>query len=269
MAAYHVAVVVMLLLVTCGEAAALQLPRVGVGLREVIAAVEDPFIPVGGGGPRLQTVQADFFQRSTIAKTKRELRGDGRMYLQTTTDSQPLKFRFEYYRPARQEIVCNGRILWIYLPENRQVIQSNVEQFFDPRQHNPVRDRGVNFLQGLARISRDFTIVFAQPQSDSYGNYILELRPNRSSISIARLYITVSQDAVLRRVGGLPKTNAPPAVAPEQFLFAILSTTVVDHDGNSTTMEFTNVRVNDILSDMLFDFLVPPGTQLVRPPAGP
>jgi outer membrane lipoprotein-sorting protein len=268
MAVLRLVMVVALLLCGVGTVGAVQIPKSSIGMKDVIAAVENPFRPDNDGNTELVSVQADFFQRSTVVEKQREMRADGRMYLKPATGSDPLKFRFDYYRPARQEVVCDGRTLWVYLPENRQVIQSDVEEFFDPQRTNPVRDRGVNFLQGLGRISRDFTITFAQPATDAEGNYILELRPNRSSVMIQRLFITVSRDAILRRVGGLPKTNARPALPQEQHIFAIRSTTVVDHDGNSTTMEFSNIRSNEMIPDSLFFFDVPANARLVRPPSG-
>jgi outer membrane lipoprotein-sorting protein len=259
-------VVSLLLLCSVCTAGALQIPKTTAGLGDVIAAVEAPFRVGSDGNPELTAVEADFFQRSTIADKKREMRADGRMFLKPATGDLPLKFRFDYYRPTRQEVVCDGRTLWIYLPENHQVIQSDVAEFLDPQINDPLRSRGVNFLQGLGRISKDFFITFAERATDLEGNFNLELRPQRSSVMIEKMFITVKRDAVLRRVGGLPKFNAPAALPPEQQLFAILATTVVDHDGNSTTMEFSNVRVNEMMSDLTFSFEPPADARLVRPP---
>ena len=244
---------------------ALQIPQYNVSLGDVINTVEKPFKPDRNGLTELASVRADFFQRSTIAEKKKEFRADGQMYLKPASGSEPLKFRFDYFRPTRQEIVCDGKTLWVYLPENREVIQSDVSEFFDPSLHDISRDRGVNFLQGLGRISKDFTITFNSPMSDAGGNYILELTPRRSSATIAKLFITVNRESLFDRTGTRPQVNAPQARAPESHLFPILSTTVVDHDGNSTTMEFSNIRSNEMISDMTFTFDVPPQVQVVRP----
>lgn len=246
---------------------ALQIPKYNVSLSEVIATVEKPFSLDRSGSPEITTVRADFFQRSTIAEKKKEFRADGQMYLQPATSSGSLKFRFDYYRPTRQEIVCDGRTLWIYLPENKQVIQSDVREFFDPSRSNSVRDRGINFLQGLGRISKDFTIIFNRTINDQAGNYILELTPRRASATIEKLFITVSRLAMEQRAGTLPQTGLSPARPQQLSPFPILSTTVVDHEGNSTTMEFSNAVTNSMVSDMLFKFDVPPDAQVVRPQA--
>jgi len=101
---------------------------------------------------------------------------------------------------------------------------------------------------------------------DQAGNYILELTPLRASATIEKLFITVSRLSVQEMTGTRPQINAPAARSAESRLFPILSTTVVDHDGNSTTMEFSNIRTNGMFSDMVFSFSPPPDAQVVRPP---
>lgn len=257
----------LLLGLSTAPAVALQIPSYNVSLRDVIATVEQPFQLDRNGFPAITTVNADFFQRSTIAAKKREFRAEGQMYLSPASSSEPLRFRFDYYRPARQEIVCDGRTLWIYLPENRRVIQSDVEEFFAPSHSGSGRERGINFLQGLGRLSKDFTIIFNRTMTDQAGNYILDLTPLRASATIAKLYITVSREAVEQRAGvRAPSAGLHPGREPQLFPFPILSTTVIDHDGNSTTMEFSNAVTNSMVSDLLFSFQPPADVQVVRPP---
>lgn len=265
----HVRISALLLLISgvlAGYGYALQIPKNNVSLSDVIAAVEKPFSMDRSEQPEIENVRADFFQRSTISEKKKEYRADGQMYLKTATRSEPLKFRFDYFRPTRQEIVCDGNTLWIYLPENRQVIQSDVSDFFDPARARSVRDRGINFLQGLGRISKDFSIIFNRTITDQAGNYILELTPKRSSVSIRKLFLTVNREAMDKRYGSRIQSALPPANPQQLHPFPILSSTVVDHDGNSTTMEFSNAATNSMVSDMLFKFDVPPDAQVVRPP---
>jgi outer membrane lipoprotein-sorting protein len=255
--------------VTAQVADAARIAGKTASLNEVIDVVEAPFRLDRNGNPLLENVRADFFQRSTLVEKQKEIRADGQMYFKPATGSEPLKFRFDYYRPTSQEIICDGRTLWIYLRENRQVILSDVGEFFDPLHYNPARDRAINFLQGLGRISKDFTITFGPQMQDIAGNYILELRPKRASATVERLFITVSRDAVMLRIGGNPVVSSrQPLAEPDLRLFAILSTTVTDHEGNSTTIEFSNVQINSLVSDLTFEFNPPPDVQIVRPPSG-
>ena len=256
------------LLVGALPVAAAPLAKVNAGLQDVIDTVEKSFKPDRSTGlPPLSTVTADFFQRSTIAGKDREMRADGQVYLKTATSREPLMFRFDYFRPLKQEIVSDGRTLWMYLPENRQVIVSDVTPVFNPYTFDPDRDRASNFLQGLPRISKDFQITFSPQGQDLAGNYVLELTPRRATATIAKLFIVVPREAVLSYVqSGRTTVNTVSSLGHQEWPFPILSTTMVDHQGNTTLMEFSNVRTNIMLSDSLFSFAVPPGVQVVKPP---
>lgn len=240
---------------------AASVPKVNVGLRDVIATVEDAFRQNRDTGvAQLQDVTADFMQSSTLAEKGREMRGDGEMFFRNGTAREPLMFRFDYFRPARQQIISNGRLMWTYLPANRQVIRSDVSFIFNPFTYDAGSMRAVNFLQGLGRISKDFIITFSSQGRDVAGNYILELEPRRQMATIAKLFIVVSRDAVLHR--------ADQARFPlrQELVFPIRSTTVIDHDGNMTMMEFSNIRANTNVPRSYFDFDVPPDVQVVMPP---
>jgi outer membrane lipoprotein-sorting protein len=249
---------VVLLLVTAGVA-----PAANVSLNHAIAALETPFKPDKATGmPPLETVTANFFQKSLIVAKNREMRADGEVYIKTATGSTPLMFRFDYFRPTRQEIISDGQLLWMYLPENKQAIRSELTTTLPTMGFNPDRERAVNFLQGLGRVSKDFTITFAAGgMSDLAGNYVLELRPNRAMASILRMLVVVRREAVLAK--------ADPGKTPflDEYNFPIMATTVYDHQGNSTSMEFSNPRVNMMLPESLFSFTPPGYVQIVRPPS--
>lgn len=247
---------------------------INVGLQDVVDTVEKSYRV-------LSDVTTDFFQRSTMAEKKREMRAEGQMFLKTAGGNEPLKFRFDYFRPTTHEIVSNGVTMWMYLPENRQVIQSDVSFVFNPLGFNPDRDRASNFLQGLGRISRDFLTTFSPQGRDIEGNYILEMNPRRATATIEKLFIVVQRDAVYlytqkRMQLGRQLTedefrqilNSLPlgSVQRDQTAFPVLSTTVIDHQGNTTIMEFSNVKTDTRLSDQLFEFTIPAAVEVVRPP---
>lgn len=281
-----------LLMAISGTCQAAQ--QITVGLRDVIATVETAFKADRTGQLPISDFTADFFQRTQLAREGRELRGDGQILVKLATANSPLMYRFEYFRPYQQEIVSDGTTLWIYHPENREVIQSDVSFLYNRPGFNPDRDRAVNFLQGIGRISKDFQINFAAGMNDAAGNYILELNPRHAMLSIRRILLVVNRDSVLSQVTGTNSPPGPPAVqqAPSRALplparptlgtsaqfgplppvggrssevFPILATTQEDQEGNSTTMEFSNIRINNRLMDSSFSFLIPPGAQVVRP----
>lgn len=253
---------------------------VSVSLRDVIDTVEKSFS--SGAESRysdnsifLFDLSADFVQRTILAgKQGREMMADGEFLLKNADYQrrEPLKFRFEYFRPTRHLIVTDGASLWTWLPENRQVILSDMTSFFDPQFSDPSRNRGFNFLQGLPRISKDFQITFSPQGRDMEGNHILELTPRRAMETVEKLFIVVDKDAVIRYVQYNSRHIINPALKNDRsrdlpkYAFPIVSTTVIDHKGNATTLEFSNIRPNTGLGDLLFTFDIPPDVQTVRPP---
>ncbi|WP_243369862.1 outer membrane lipoprotein carrier protein LolA [Geotalea sp. SG265] len=252
-------IIALMIVMTAFSAEAGTPAKINVGLQDVVDTVEKSY-------RALNTLTADFFQRSTIARENRELRAEGQMFLKTAADGDPLKFRFDYFRPTTQEIVSNGKTMWMYLPESRKVLLSDVSFVFDPSRFNPDRDRASNFLQGLGRISKDFLITPPSQWQDMEGNYILELTPRRATATIAKLFILVRRDAVLLFVqNNRDITRVINDPLRHDLAFPVLSTTVVDHQGNATIMEFSNIKANAIMSDQLFEFIIPAGVDVVRP----
>ncbi len=267
--------------------------QVNVGLNDVIATVEKSFKAGSSGQAPISDFTADFLQNTQIIKDGRDMRADGVVSVKLATASSPLMYLFQYFLPYKQEIVTDGKSLWIYHPENREVILSDVSTAFTRPGFNPDRDRAVNFLQGLGRISNDFQINFASGRNDASGNYVLELHPRRAMLNIKRMLLVISRESVLSYVTGTtPLTSGPAAVSPGSRTvppsnrtpfgtptpfagmpafggtsdpFPLLSSKVEDQEGNSTTMEFANVKINNQLADSIFNFQIPPGVQVVTP----
>ncbi|PLX94344.1 MAG: outer membrane lipoprotein carrier protein LolA [Desulfuromonas sp.] len=222
------------------------------GRSDVIATVEAPF--KSDATAAIHDFTADFFQQSRIASLDKIQRGQGEVKIRFASNSRvnraPLAmFRWEYSAPTEQEIVSDGHTMWVYLPENSQVIESDLSVVDSARADDPA-----TFLTGLGNLSRDFSIHFAIPDVDVEGNPVLELKPRRSSPLITRLLLVVDRRAVQDHTSGRP---------PEYF--PILSSTVFDPNGNSTIIEFNDGRINRGLSSLDFRFMMPPGVDVVRP----
>lgn len=227
-----------------------------VDLSELIKTLETPFKVDAvrkkkPGQSAIIDFRADFLQESLIASLDRAQRGKGEVSVKfdrTESEGVPrTRFRWEYREPNNQEIVSNGKTMWVYLPENSQVIISDLDFSSPSRPNDPV-----TFLTGLGNLSRDFIISRASPAQDAEENYILELEPRRPSPMIQRMLIVVDRNAV-RQAG-----------ADSRPVFPMLSTTVYDPNGNSTSIEFKNVRVNIGLPDSFFQFTPPDGVEVLR-----
>jgi len=212
----------------------------GAELADVVRTLEQ-------GYATLNDLQADFSQKSTLAAMKREEKGGGELFIKKGSGKESM-FRFNYSKP-KQQIVSNGKKVWYYLPEQKQVMVMELAQLFEGG--NGV---AVNYLAGLGHVSKDFNIVFAAEPKDKKGNYLLELTPKKKSPAMAKLQLTVPAEAVEQLLAqGKPGTPFP-----------ILSSTVFDQTGNSTRMEFSNVRTNRGLESGKFNFKIPAGVEIVK-----
>ncbi|HAD04607.1 MAG: hypothetical protein A2091_06185 [Desulfuromonadales bacterium GWD2_61_12] len=225
-----------------------------VGINDVIQTLETPFRTDAPVAVAIVDFQADFFQESHIAALDKKQRGEGTVavkFVPGIAGRVPqVMFRWEYRLPNEQEIVSDGQTMWVYLPENRQVIESDISAVSRARSNDPL-----TFLSGLGNLSRDFTITWAMPNQDRVGNYVLDLQPRRASSLIRQLLVVVDRDAVATH----QRNQSNPRIFP------ILSTTTIDPSDNRTIIEFSNVRTNVNLAEMVFRFNMPPGVDVVRP----
>jgi outer membrane lipoprotein carrier protein len=220
------------------------------------------FVPVTAGGAELKTVvatvekgyqvltdlHATFTQRSVIAGIDRVQKGAGELSIRKVSGGSAM-FRFTYTKPQQQELVCNGKTVWLYIPDNKQVMQMETEALFAGG--NGI---AISYLTGLGEVSRDFTISFAKDHQDKKGDYLLELTPKKPSAVLARLLLTISGPAVEQFQQTGKAVNR----------FPVISSTVIDAGGNRTTMEFSGAESNKGITPSRFTFKVPAGVEVVK-----
>jgi outer membrane lipoprotein carrier protein len=210
-------------------------------LKDVISALEK-------GYTSLQDVQADFVQKTVIAGINREQKGNGELLLKKPASAAAM-FRFNYTKP-KQQIISNGKQVWFYLVENRQVMVSSVTDMF--KAGNSI---AMSYLTGLGHVSRDFTVTFAKDPQDKNGNYQLELVPKSPSAVLAKLQLTVSAAAVESFVRD----------GDVRDIFPVLASVIHDAGGNQTRIDYSRVRVNKGLANSRFTFKVPQGVEVIKP----
>jgi len=233
-----VLVVVSFLLACAGSAPGAEK---GAELKSVVAALE-------AGYASLQDVQADFVQKTTIAGIKREQKGNGELSLKRPGSATAM-FRFNYAKP-KQQIISNGKQLWFYIPENKQVMVSSVADMF--KGGNSI---ALSYLTGLGHVSRDFSVSFAKEPQDRNGDYQLELTPKKPTPVLAKLQLTIAAAAVeqFQRDGAV------------KDLFPVLSSVVHDAGGNQTRIDYSRARVNKGIDNGRFTFKIPQGVEVIKP----
>ena len=174
-----------------------------------------------------RTLTADFRQTIESPTLTSPLETHG-----TVAFEKPNRMRWDYAAPDAQLIIGDGDTLWIYQPDEKQVIRAPLDKAF--RATTPV-----TFLAGLGRLDRDFetTLVKDEPE-----RWTLKLVPK--------------QDAGIGTLGLLVRKGDA----------SIEEARITDPLGTTTRIVLSNERRNVALDGALFRFSPPSGVDVVRPP---
>ena len=178
----------------------------------------------------LKTLQADFVQRRTSNLLVKESVSRGRLYF-----SAPDDIRWEYESPRRMTVLIADGVATTYRPEEKRAERIEVSR---------TQRRVFRFLaasQPVDELKRYFTITFVDPGPP--GNYQLDLDPTSRHIKKRLRSLSIEID----RTSLLP-----------------VGVTWVDHDGDTTSYTFSNVRVDGKLPAKIFTLKLPPDVQVVE-----
>jgi outer membrane lipoprotein carrier protein len=242
-------IISLLILVLPGFAVAAEIT-----LTDVITALETPFKGETAEAERISDFKAEFAQESHVASINRTQQGSGSVYFRfipaSADEDAVAQFRWDYRKPDIQEIISDGSKMWVYLPGNKQVIESDISGLREQQGENPV-----TFLSGLGNISKDFQVKWGTEKNDRDGNFLLHLVPRHESQLIQQMEVIVSHEAVSEWLK-LHKTGNK---------FPILATFVTDQQDNRTLIKFDQIKVNNRLKTDQFIFTKPDDVELVRP----
>src|SRR5262245_29014021 len=174
----------------------------------------------------IKDFSADFVHsyRGGVLKTQSQERGK-------VTVKKPSRMHWTYMAPEKKEFVSDGVKIYSYIPQDRQVIVSNVPA--DNQATTPAL-----FLAGKGDISRDFSATYAQATIP--GTVALKLTPRRNEPDYD--YLVVALDPTSLQIRAL---------------------TTRDHEGGESTLAFTNLKENQGISDKEFAFKIPKGVDVV------
>lgn len=220
-------------------------------LKTVIAALETPFRTNAPPALAIRDFEADFVQQAYLGALDRVEEGSGRVAVRFEREGQrmvPL-FRWEYISPTVQEIISDGQIVWVYIPENNQVLKSPLSP------EGELEEDPLAFLTGLGNLSKRFKISWASPARNEQGDYRLLLEPLRPSSLIEQLVLVVDSAAV-KSLAGKGERRA---------LYPLKAATIHGSGDSRTTILFRNVRINQGLKEERFRFQPPPGVEVLLP----
>ncbi len=171
----------------------------------------------------VQTFSANFEQVQNDEKGALIQKTSGRMAL-----SRPGKFRWAYEKPYEQLMVCDGKTIWLYDPDLKQV---TVREAKDALAGTPAE-----LLSQRANLKSQFTIKDA------------------------------GKEGAARIVSLTPKSTDGDFQSIEMVLKAGVPQRMKFHDqlGNITNVSFSEIKTNTSLDSAQFSFTPPPGMEIVK-----
>jgi len=144
--------------------------------------------------------------------------------------SHPGKMKWAYESSDNHEIITNGKNLWIYRPEENQVMTGDAAPFFQS-------GSGGAFLADIRKIREEFII---EPGKSGKNFAQLMLTPKKQTPELAKIRITV---------------NLP------GYEISVVETENIY--GDTTRFIFTKITFSTF-DEQIFEFTPPPGTEIIE-----
>src|SRR5689334_13136084 len=191
--------------------------------------LDDVIRGVEGAYGKMNDLKAEFNQSALNKSLNQTIDAKGVVYLKKGG-----KLRWEYTEPSKQEIVSDGKTIWIHTPQLNQVNTGPAPE--------ALSGPAGSFLSGLGKLRQHFNVRFLNPAQpkDGDGNIVLDLTPKQPLPTMSRLILSLD-----------PKTyDVRKAILHDQF-------------ENTVTMRFSKVAVNSGVPDKMFTFVAPKGAATV------
>ena len=192
-------------------------------------ALDDVIRGVEGAYGKMTDLKGEFKQSALNKSLNQTIDAKGVVYLKKGG-----KLRWEYAEPTKQEIVSDGKTIWIHTPQLNQVNTGPAPE--------ALSGPAGSFLSGLGKVRQHFNVRFLNPAQpkDADGNVVLDLTPKQPLPTLARLVLSLDAKS-----------------------YDVRKAVVYDQFENTVTMTFTKLEINSGLPDKLFVFTPPKGTATV------
>ena len=168
-----------------------------------------------------------FFQTSTLKAMAIQETASGKLLVK-----RPDMMRWEYETPDKQIIVSDGNRLWIYRPEDNQVLVGKSPAFFG-------EGKGAGFLTDMKSIQQNFSISLEDKGKEKY--YRLKLIPNDLTQDLSSVFLAISPDT-----------------------FEVMEVITYNLYGDETRIELNDYLYDRNLEADVFRFEIPDGADVVQ-----
>ncbi len=173
--------------------------------------------------------EADFVQESHLKAMGIVDTAKGHIYF-----ARPGMMRWHYKTPEEYLIITDGDTVWIYRPEENQVMLGRAVDYFGSK-------NGADFFTKPGELSREFILELAPKELQEKDHYVLRLVPRTERPSLTELYLSISRET-----------------------FDIVQTVTCNAFGDRTTIRFDSYKFEQGLNSSLFVFQIPNGAEVLR-----
>ncbi len=184
---------------------------------KTLAAIEKKYTGKG--------FQADFNQISKLSALEITETASGKVWF-----NHPGKMKWLYLTPQHHEITTNGHTLWIYRPDQDQVMRGDAKKFFKA-------GAGGAFLSDIGLMRKNFTIE-RKETDDTHISFLLTAK--QENPDMVSILIRVSRAT-----------------------HEIQQVTTRNTYGDTTLFEFTNIQFKKIDASV-FEFKSPEGSSIIE-----
>ena len=200
-------------------------------VHSVAAAVDDHY-------NHLHSLQAEFtevYRGSGMERTE-----SGTLWLAKGGLKKPGKMRWEYRSPREKLFVSDGKDAWFYVPGDRQARRTEARKLDDIR--SPLA-----FLLGKSKLEKELQgLSFAPDVAPlTAGNIVLRGVPQALADRVSEILLEVSPEHRIVRIE------------------------INEVDGSVTEYRFSDQKEDEAISEGLFRFRPPPGTETLESGLGP
>ena len=204
----------------------------GIVLAEELPPIDDVVQKLQHTYEKTEDFKANFLQEITIKSIKKTEIEEGSVFFKN-----PKNMLWDYTKPKAKKLVINQRTAWLYLPQEKAAYRQKADNVFQSKAL-------IRFLSGLGKLKDDFAITYAEPDAlDKNGNYLLLLTP-------------LGKNTILN----------PIRITADKSKFYILQVNFDDVLGNSTSVKFSNIFINNGLTEKMFQFQPPAGISIFDMP---
>ena len=172
--------------------------------------------------------RASFNQTLTNTAFKRRTPSTGEVLLK-----KPGRMRWNYKTPDPKMYLSDGDMLWLYEPDDKQAFKQDLKSSQLPA--------ALAFLTGKGKLANEFDITFAKdPVVGSARDYVLALVPKQAQAQVKSMLFVVD---------------------PETFF--VRETMIIDGQGNTNDLLFSDIKINGRLQDATFRWSPPAGIRVV------